>query len=83
MKMASIKTESGNTKRNKMLMLKIIFAIIIKICKTEGLQWYSLGSIEENLIFLSIIKAIMTSATIIKGRNTGFITVFCSWTNRR
>ena len=37
MKMASPKTESEITK-NKKLMQKIIFAIIIKICKMEGLQ---------------------------------------------
>ena len=81
--MESIKIEPEKTSDPNITRLKMIFAIIIKICKMEGLQWYSLGSIEENLIFLSISKAIMMSAIIIKGRNTGFFTVLRSCTNIR
>ena len=64
-------------------MLKMIFAMIIKICKMEGLQQYSLGLFEKIFLFLSINKAIMMSATIIKGRNTGFFTVLRLCTNIR
>ena len=92
--MESIKIESeknlNQTKPNMLCMwdtnitmLKMIFAMIIKICKMEGLQQYSLWLFEKIFLFLSINKAIIMSATIIKVRNTGFFTVLLSCTNIR